>query len=310
MRDQSNPSIRLMLAMSLVCGLVLVPARTEAADPSEVGLRTDTLMIGIVFEEEAGSYQQETEVADGKLMARLTFHLPAAPTTAQPGPVVVLWQLRIDVVDKLNHVYLQRLVGPPVVEAVLPDCDAAGACDLQVEVGGSITPALEAADLDWVSGASLSFAVTLARTYADGTLLQAVRPRLGSGDGGSLAQPLTTSGGLTLSALISADAAPARYAEIPTEEFGIGGPPYDWGVAVAEALGTSTASDSASPTSTPSQADTTPTSSPSPDPGQSPTTTSSLAVAGLLVALVVGVVLLFVRARRRRVIRLPVRSRS
>lgn len=295
MREQSKPSFRLMLALSLVCGgLVMVPARAEAADPSEVGLGTDTLMIGIVFAEEAGTYQQETQIADGQLLARLTFHLPAAPTTAQPGPVVVFWQLRIDVHDKQYGDGSQRLVGPPVVEAVLPECDAAGACDLHVEVGGSITPALEAADLDWVSesGTRLNVAVTLARTYADGTLLQAVRPQLGSGGGGgSLARPQTTTGGLTLSALIPAEE--AGTAEIPTDEFHLGGPPYDWGAAVAEALGSNT------PTSTPSPGGSTPTSTPSPDPGQSPTTSSSVAVAGLLVALVVAGMLLFVRARRR-----------
>jgi hypothetical protein len=297
MRYRSNPSIRRMLVMALVCGgLVILPARAEAADLSEVGFGTDTLMIGILFEQEAGTYQQESQIADGRLSARLTFRLPTAPTTAQPGPVVVFWQLRIDVHDKLYGDSSQRLVGPPMVEAVLPDCDAAGACDLQVEVGGSITPALEAADLDWVSGARLYVAVTLARTYADGTLLQAVRPLLGNGgDGGTLAQPLTSTGGMTLSALIPADAAAAHHAEIPTEEFGIGGPPYDWGAAVAEALGMSTPSESASPSATSPSSP-----SASPSPNQDPTTTPSVAVAGLLMALVVAVMLLFVRAGRRR----------
>lgn len=294
----TTPSIRRMLAMALVSGsLVVLPARAAAADLSEVGLGTDTLMTGILFEHEAGIYQQESQVADGRLSARLTFHLPAAPTTAQPGPVVVFWQLRIDVADAMYGDGSQRLVGPPMVEAVLPDCDAAGACELQVEVGGSITPALEATDLDWVSesGARLYVAVTLARTYADGTLLQAVRPQLGSGGGGgTLAQPLTTNGGLSLSSLIPADAAAAHHAEIPTEEFGIGGPPYDWGDAVAGALGISTASES------PSASATSPSSpAPSPSPAQDPTTTPSAAVAGLLVALVFAMALLLVRVRQR-----------
>ena len=241
-----------MLALALVCGsLVVLPARAEGADPSEVGLGTDTLMIGILFAQDGGSFQQESQVHDGQLIARLTFHLPAAPTTVQPGPVVVFWQLRIDVAEEMYGDIAERLVGPPVIEAVPPDCDAAGACDLQVEVGGSITPALEAADLDWVSRARLDVAVTLARTYANGTILQAVRPRLGDGGGGgSLAQPLTTAGVLTLSELIPADAAAAHHAEIPTEEFGIGGPAYDWGAAVAEALRVSTPSASAPPTAT------------------------------------------------------------
>ena len=207
----------------------------------------------------------------------------------------MFWQLRIDVTDNLNKDYSQRLVGPPIVEAVLPDCDAAGACNLQVEVGGPISSALEAADLDWVSGAALKVAVTLARTYADGTLLQAVRPRIGSGGGGgNLAHPQSTTGVLTLSALIPASAAAARHAEIPTEEFGIGGPSYDWGAAVAEALGVTTPSESASPDPTSPSAP-----SPSTSPSQRPPTTSGVAVAGLLVALVVFGMLLLVRARRR-----------
>jgi hypothetical protein len=241
MREQSSVSIRRVVALVLLCGgLALIPAGAQAADPSKVGLGTDTLMIGILYEEEAGTYQQEGEVVGGQLLARLTFHLPAAPTTAQPGPVVVLWQLRIDVADGMYGDIVERLVGPPVVEAVLPDCDATGACDLQIEVGGSVTPALEAVDLDWVSdsGAGLYVAVTLVRTYADGSLLQAVRPRLASGGGGgTLAQPMTITGGLTLSALIRLDTAEAHHAEISTEEFGIGGPAYDWGAAVTEALG-------------------------------------------------------------------------
>lgn len=292
-----------MVAMSLVCGgLVLVPARTEAADPSEVGLGTHTLMIGILFEEEAGTYQRETEVHDDQIVARLTFHLPAAPTPAQPGPVVVFWQFRIDVALKGYGDIAERLVGPPVVEAVLPDCDAAGACDLQVEVGGSITPALEAADLDWVSesGAGLYVAVTLARTYADGTILQAVRPLLGSGgNGGTLARPLTTSGGLTLSALIPADAAAAHHAEIPTEEFGIGGPAYDWGAAAAEALGMSTPSDSARPTATgaPSPSPVA-SAAPSPSPSQDPPSATMAAIAGLVAVVVAAALLLRARWRK------------
>jgi hypothetical protein len=284
-----------MATMVLVCGLlILVPAPAEAADPSEVGLGTDTLMIGILFEQDAGTYQQESRIADGRLSARLTFHLPAVPTTAQPGPVVVFWQLRIDVADEQYGDIAERIVGPPVVEAVLPDCDAAGACDLRVEVRGSITPALEAADLDWVSGARLYLAVTLARTYADGTLLQAVRPRLGvGGDGGTLAHPLTSSGGLTLSGLIPADAAAAHHAEIPTEEFGIGGPAYDWGAAVAEAL-ESTASVSARPTGS---------NAPSASPNRGHDEPSSppypALVAGLVAVVAAAALLLRSRSSRR-----------
>jgi hypothetical protein len=296
MREPTKPSVRLLLAMSLLFGgLGAIPASAEAADPSQVGIGIDTLMIGIVFAEESGTYQQETQVKEDQILARLTFHLPPAPRVTQPapGPVVVFWQLQIEVTDKLYGDYIQRLVGPPVVEAVLPDCDAAGACDLQVEVSGSVTPALEAADLDWVSGAALYVAVTVARTYADGALLQAVRPRLGSGgSGGTLAQPQTVTGGLTLSALIPASAPAARHAEISTEDFGIGGPSYDWGAAVAEALGMSAPSPSASPiAASPSSP------SPSPSLSQDANARSSVAIAGLFLALLVTLMLLVVRAR-------------
>lgn len=283
-REQSSPGVRRVVALILLCtGLVLVPTRVEGGEPSKVGIGTDTLMIGILYEQEAGSYQQENEVVDGQLQARLTFHLPAAPTAAQPGPVVVLWQLRIDVADGMYGDILERLVGPPVVEVVLPDCDATGACDFEIEVGGSVTPALEAVDLDWVSesGAGLYVAVTLARMYGGGSVLQAVRPRLGSGGGdGTLAQPMTITGGLTLSGLIPANAAEAHHAEIPTEEFGIGGPAYDWGAAVTEALAKSTPS-------------------PTPSPSRVPTRTSTVAVAGLFVAGIFVVMVLLLRARRK-----------
>jgi len=248
-------------------------------------------MLGIVFTEEAGTFQQESQVHDGQLFAVLTFHLPAAPTTAPPGPVVVFWQLQVEVTDELYGDSSQRLVGPPVVEAVLPVCDAAGKCDLHVEVGGSITPALEASDLDGVATAGLLVAVTLARTYADGTLLQAVRPRLGSmRGGGNLAQPQTVTGGLTLSALIPADADEARHAEIPTWE--AGGPSYDWGNAVAEALVVSTPSDSAGPTATSAP-------SASPSPRQDPPSASAALIAGLVAVVAAAALLLRARSSKR-----------
>src|SRR6187200_427927 len=122
MRERSTPGMRGMLVLAFVCGgLVMLPARAQAFDPSEVGLGTDTLMIGILFEEEAGSYQQETQVDNNRLSAQLTFHLPPAPTTASPGPVVVFWQLLVEITDEQYGDSSQRLVGRPVVEAIAPD---------------------------------------------------------------------------------------------------------------------------------------------------------------------------------------------
>lgn len=288
----SHQRVRRKLALSLLYGaLLLLPASAAGAEPSEVSVRAPaTLLTGIVFAEGEGAYQQVVEVRGDELQGELTFQLPTPGTTAEPGPVVVLWQLRIDVSDAEFGDILNRLVGPPIVMTVAPDCDEAGVCELGVKVNGSIAPALEAADLDWVLHTRLTVSMTLVRTFGGGTLLQAVAPGIAiDEDGGTLASPSPVDGRLHASAVIPA--AGVMTAEIPGDEFGIGGPPYDWGTAVADALAGGTPSASPRPRASSAQ---------SPDPRQDPIAASNVAVGGLLVALVVAALLLFVRMRRQR----------
>lgn len=287
----SHQRVRRKLALSLLYGaLLLLPASAAGAEPSEVSVRAPaTLLTGIVFAEGEGAYQQVVEVRGDELQGELTFQLPTPGTTAEPGPVVVLWQLRIDVSDAEFGDILNRLVGPPIVMTMAPDCDEAGVCELGVKVNGSIAPALEAADLDWVLHTRLAVSMTLVRTFGGGTLLQALAPGIAiDEDGGTLASPSPVDGRLHASAVIPA--AGVMTAEIPGDEFGIGGPPYDWGTAVAEALENGTPSESAKAIST---------GMPSGDPNQDSGPTSNPAVVGLLVAVVLAAMLLFFRVRRR-----------
>lgn len=290
--------LRPKLAFVLLCGAFLVAtARVQAADPSDVFLGPpDSLMIGIIFSEEAGTYQQQTEIRNDEIRADLTFQLPPAATNAHAGAVVVFWQYMIDAALTDYGDITQRIVGAPVVEAVLPDCDAAGACQVQFQAHGSITPALEAADLDGLESPALRVGVTLVRTFGDGTLLQVVRPRLGSGvGGGSLASPSNIHGGLTLSAIIPAE--DATTAEIPGGTFGHGAPPYAWGAALAAALASPTPTASVMPTGSESAL---PTPTPSPSPGpQDPRSPPSPAIAVVLAALVVAAALILFRLRRK-----------
>jgi hypothetical protein len=189
----------------------------------------------MVFSDESGSYQQVIEVRGEEVNADLTFRISAAPTTTEPGPVIVFWQFRIDVSDVDFGDTLSRLVGPPVVESRVPSCDPAGTCEVRVRVSGPIGPALSAADLDWVTTTHLKVAVTLVRTFGEGMEVQAVKPDFSANPAaGTLAGPVPTEGTLLSSAVIAAQgAAPA---EIPGDDFGIGGPPYDWATAVAQAM--------------------------------------------------------------------------
>jgi len=206
-----------------------------AADPAEVSVDLpDRLVTGVVSTLVGGTWYQAASVSGEDLAVELTLQMPAV--AADPGPVVVIWQIRVAVADIAFGDVLERIVGPPLVEAAQPHCDAAGSCALRIRLAGSVAPALEAADLDWVSSTGLQVSWTVIRTFDDGAQLQVVQPDVGGdSDGGAIAAPSDMYGALISSVVFPAS--DAALGEIPGTEFNDGSPPpFDWGAAVQDAL--------------------------------------------------------------------------
>lgn len=238
MTSVADRAPRLGLGIAALVALALPTGPPAlAADPREVRLNPpEGLIRGIEFTSLGGSWYQASAITDGDLDAELTLQLPAIGSNAEPGPVIVLWQLRVVVTDAEFGDVSERLVGAPIATALLPNCDSVSNCAVRFQLSGSVAPALQAADLDWVSQTGLSVGATVIRTFEGGSLLQVVKPDLSAdGDGGTLAGPSDTYGALNLSRILPADeAAPA---EIPGDEFHQGRDKlYDWGTAVREAL--------------------------------------------------------------------------
>lgn len=220
--------------------LLWVMAQTpiaQAGEPDEIVVYPpQPLLSGEVYGPLAGTWYQRSMVRDGSLDAQVTFQLPAAPTQQVAGPILAIWQIVVQVADNAYGDTATRTIGPPVITAAIPNCDASGNCAVRFELSGPTRPAYEARKLEWAGATGLTFGVTLVRTFANGMQFQLVRPDLPvDGDGGTLAAPGDMYGALAFSGLI--ESGQAQPAELSGEEFHQGSAsPYDWGEAVRRAL--------------------------------------------------------------------------
>lgn len=221
----------------MILWLMAAVPMARATEPTDIAIYPPRgLLSGEVYGPLAGTWYQRSEVRDGYLDAQLTFQLPVAPTREAPGPVVAIWQIVVQVADNAYGDIATRKIGPPQVTAALPICDASGNCAARFDMSGPTDVGYQAHELEWAGRTGLTFAVTLVRTFADGSLLQLVRPDLPvDGGGGNLATPEDMYGALALSGLLARDE--ALPAEQPGDDFHRGSTNlYDWGQAVRDAL--------------------------------------------------------------------------
>lgn len=228
---------RKVIPAAMILWLMAAVPLAHASEPTDIAIYPPRgLLSGEVYGPLVGTWYQRSEVRDGYLDAQLTFQLPVAPTREAPGPVVAIWQIVVQVADNAYGDIATRKIGPPQVTAALPTCDASGNCAVRFDLTGPTGAGYQARELEWAGRTGLTFAVTLVRTFADGSLLQLVRPDLPvDGDGGNLATPDDMYGALALSGLLASDE--ALPAEQPGDDFLQSSPNlYDWGQAVRDAL--------------------------------------------------------------------------
>ena len=224
-------------SMVLGCAALIGQADALAATRADVFVNPpERLLRGIVMTEPGGTYHQVVELQGDELSADVSFTLPASGLIDEPGPVVVLWQYRIDVADAEFSDVSSWLAGPPQDELILPDCDPSGTCNLHVHVSGPIGAAFEAAAPDGVGRTSVTVLMSVVITSSDGAQLQVIAPEAAveGSDGGTLNDPAPIDGSSISSTMLAAD--DVSPAEIPPAGPGLGNQQYDWDQAVKGAL--------------------------------------------------------------------------